>query len=469
MNILTNSFVHKPLKHARLAYWVALALACIRIAGVAQVNSGSDGHDGVFNPTTSTNMDMSTHPDGIYQYKSVNIPAGVTVTFTPNANNTPVVWLVQSNCVINGGATINVSGYRGSSQYGGLGGPGGYRGGNGGSGSGSAGQGPGGGMLGGNGFCASFGTLAIPCGGCTTNGFGPTYGNPYLVPLIGGSGGGGTTNGPYGGGGGGGAILIAASKSIVLNGTIQALGGCSASEGLNRLYAGGGSGGAVRLVSTSITGNGLVDTTGGGICTDGTPQGGFGRVRFDFLDNHYIGSINGVFTQGYQPIIIPPANIAVSLVIQSVGGVSVAANPSGSLIAPDVIIPGQQANPIPIVVGCVNIPLNTPIIVDVKPANGPAIEVTAPNNVGTQASSTATASVTMPRAGGTIQAKAVSGITNLFAAVNGPSDRINSFAKTGLTAEGEHFTAVEMAATLGSGMQIAYLTESGKRYFLPER
>lgn len=43
---------------------------------------------------------MADHPDGIYHYTSVNIPSGVTVTFKPNAANTPVVWLVQGNCVI---------------------------------------------------------------------------------------------------------------------------------------------------------------------------------------------------------------------------------------------------------------------------------------------------------------------------------------------------------------------------------
>ena len=73
----------------------------------AQVNSGSNGSDGAFNPTTNMVINMADHPNGIYQYTSVNI-SNVTVTFIPNANNTPVVWLVQSNCVING--TVDLSG-----------------------------------------------------------------------------------------------------------------------------------------------------------------------------------------------------------------------------------------------------------------------------------------------------------------------------------------------------------------------
>jgi len=63
--------------------------------GRAQVNSGSNGSDGAFNPATSVVINMADHPNGIYQYSSVNIQTNVTVTFTPNANNTPVVWLVQ--------------------------------------------------------------------------------------------------------------------------------------------------------------------------------------------------------------------------------------------------------------------------------------------------------------------------------------------------------------------------------------
>src|SRR5438552_10007820 len=71
-----------------------------------QINSGSDGRDGALNPTQSITIDMSDHPDGIYQYSSVNIPAGLTVTFKPNAKNTPIVWLVQSDCVISGSISI---------------------------------------------------------------------------------------------------------------------------------------------------------------------------------------------------------------------------------------------------------------------------------------------------------------------------------------------------------------------------
>jgi hypothetical protein len=72
----------------------------------ARVNSGSNGSDGAFNPTRDTVINMADHPDGIYHYTSVKIPTNVTVTFIPNAKNTPMVWLVQSNCVINGAVDV---------------------------------------------------------------------------------------------------------------------------------------------------------------------------------------------------------------------------------------------------------------------------------------------------------------------------------------------------------------------------
>src|ERR1039458_8525098 len=91
-------------KLSSIIFCVTVLVAWLPAGGRAQVNSGSDGHDGAFNPTTTTNtvIDMADHPDGIYHYTSINIPTYVTVTFIPNAANTPVVWLVQSNCIISG-------------------------------------------------------------------------------------------------------------------------------------------------------------------------------------------------------------------------------------------------------------------------------------------------------------------------------------------------------------------------------
>ena len=217
----------------------------------AAFNSGSTGADGDFNPTVNTELQLPL--DGIFNFKSVNIPQGVTVTFKRNAANTPVYVLVQNNATIDG--TIDVSGQN-SANTGAAGdgnladdgssgqsGPGGFDGGAGGypgspavglSRRGGDGQGPGGGL--GNSGCGSIGGPNGASGGgfaskggdapyCTLAGGGNSYGNYWLQPLIGGSGGGGaggTSNyiRGIGGGGGGGAILIAASGIINLAGKV---------------------------------------------------------------------------------------------------------------------------------------------------------------------------------------------------------------------------------------------------------
>lgn len=425
----------------------------------AQVNSGSNGSDGALNPATNIVINMADHPDGIYQYTSVNISNGVTVTFIPNANNTPVVWLVQGSNIINGVVDVSGKDIDFSNQGAGrIGGPGGFRGGSaaGGGALPGDGLGPGGGKApstassgGGN---ASHATSGVTQSGSGLPG--EVYGNSYLLPLIGGSGGGGGFNG-YGGLGGGGAILIASSTEIVINGTISAKGGG------NYGNVGNGSGGSVRLIATMIRGSGTIDASAS------PSQAGQGRVRFDAFENTFAGTTQGVVTRGYQPIIIPPANQAISLAIQSVAGIAVAANPTASLTTPDVIVPSSQQNPVSIVVRCINIPLNTDVIVDIKPANGPTVRVVGVNNAGTQASSTATISVTMPRGAGTIQAKAVSGIAGSLGANLKKGEKFRHYAQTGLTAEGELFEKMEITATLGKGQEIAYITESGKRFVLP--
>ena len=65
------------------------------------------------------------------------------------------------------------------------------------------------------------------------------YGNPSILPLIGGSGGGGSGGSA---GGAGGSILIGASGTITVTGGLYAKGGSGTD------YSGGGSGGAVRLI-----------------------------------------------------------------------------------------------------------------------------------------------------------------------------------------------------------------------------
>lgn len=204
----------------------------------AVFDSGSTGADGAFSPAVNTVLDPPAN--GVFNFTTVNIPSGVTVTFWKNTANTPVVILAQGNVTIAG--TISVSGEAapsagaagdgntGDDSQPGKGGPGGYDGGFGGLGGGfggglgnlgSNGVGPGGGGIsstytlygvtysnggGGGGFGAagsgSYGNYSVG---------GSSYGTEQLLPLVGGSGGGGGAGGTNfngaGGGGGGGAIF----------------------------------------------------------------------------------------------------------------------------------------------------------------------------------------------------------------------------------------------------------------------
>lgn len=224
------------------------------------------------------------------------------------------------------------------------------------------------------------------------------------------------------------------------------------------------------LVATKVGGNGGIGTFGG----RATPffsisNAGNGRVRIDSLQNDFAGAIGGSFTQGFQPIIIPAAGQGIQLSIASIAGNAISSNPSGVLVNPDVIIPAQQANPIPIVVNCNNIPLNTEISVIVRPANGPEVQAVGINNAGTLAASTATISLNMPRGGGIIYARCVSGLAGLGADNSSKELRTRSLAETGWTTDGERFAKVEVTAGLGGEQQITYITESGKRHSLAAR
>ncbi len=122
-----------------------LMAVLLSITDVVAYESGSTGADGAFSPTE--NMELNLPPSGIFNFTSIDIPEGVTVTFGNNATNTPVVLLAQGNVAIAG--TLDLNGGNGSASV--SGGPGGFDGGRGGpfyaagsNFSGSAGLGPGG-------------------------------------------------------------------------------------------------------------------------------------------------------------------------------------------------------------------------------------------------------------------------------------------------------------------------------------
>ncbi len=437
----------------RVTAMSVMLLLALATGAHAQFNSGSDGHDGAFNPTADINIDMTDHPDGIYQYASVNIPAGVTVSFTPSAANAitpiPVVWLIQGDCVVAG--TIDVSGKSANGTVGGAGGPGGWRGGN----IDMPGLGPGGGDRGQSGSYGTTGCLE----GWNRRGSESLYGNEYLIPLLGGSGGGGNTS--VAGSGGGGAILIAASGQISLTGGIAANSGSWPTGGNwdSGLSDSSGSGGAVRLVSTIILGNGSVSC--GGTSLAYSMFYGMGRARIEAYSDLYAGSCNVSLTRGMQNVLLLPDAPSPRLRVSSIGGVTAPATPSDSLPVPDVLLPSTLTGPLEVSLECQNMPLDTPITVMVSPQQGSTLSATATNSSGTFKASTASVSMDIPMGGGSISAKAV-----ITIATGGSGLAKMSYRDTGLTTSGERFKLAELSTALGGRQQTTYVTESGKRVSL---
>ncbi|HSB80464.1 MAG TPA: hypothetical protein VLM91_16915, partial [Candidatus Methylomirabilis sp.] len=335
---------------------------------VAQTfTSGSTGADGPFNPTGNTTLTLP--PNGVFNFTTINIPAGVTVTFTRNAANTPVILLATGNVTING--VLDVSGGV-STSYGrpGPGGPGGFDGGAGADGittaTGGPGLGTGGGAGatgtagGGGGGCGIAGTSGYVCSGIgcsgTGGGGGPAYGTSALRPILGGSGGGGgggtigTTTGG-GGGGGGGAIVVASSGTIYLNSlsstvVIRANGSAGGlANGGNGGSGGGGSGGAIRVIAPTITGYGQLVAQGGSGSGFAGP-GATGRIRVEAATLTYTGFTTPLTTISFpQPVF--PGTGQPGLTIASVGGIPAPVTPSGSLLAaPDILLPTGASNPV---------------------------------------------------------------------------------------------------------------------------
>ncbi len=289
-------------------------LTCTVLAAVAMMplnatlNIPSDGSDGALVITTDTVIDLGQAITGawdanntanagkgiydpakwavVFKYSSVTIQSGATVTFLNHPSRAPVVWLVQGDVTINGTVSLDGQDYTTPPALAEPG-PGGFRGGSGNftpGASEAAGFGPGGGRIrvwngvwGGRewarGAAGSYGSLGW-------SGLGQ-YGNPSLLPLIGGSGGGGammTYNYGFGGGGaGGGAMLIACAATMSVPGAISASGGSGYFEnGLDYDFP-AGSGGGIRLVADTLAGTGIVRALGGA----GSNYGGLGRVRIE--------------------------------------------------------------------------------------------------------------------------------------------------------------------------------------------
>ena len=324
---------------------------------------GADGSDGALAITSNTVVDLSQAISGVwsnnnssnagkgvydsnkwavvFKYSSVVISNGATLTFSNHPTHAPVVWLVTNNVTING--TISLDGQNGASDPVNLPepGPGGFRGGAeaysnlavGG------GFGPGGGD-----------NIYDPYGNYNSGGA-RDYGNPQIIPLIGGSGGrGNNVNGAAGGG----AILIAAANTITINGSLHANGGSGGN-------AWNGSAGAIRLVANQVLGNGVIDAT-------------FyrnGRIRVEA--NTASGALNvtpPTLVVTPVPVVLWPETNAPSVRIVSVSGQAGPDDPQAKLLLSGSDVAMSSNGPVAIVLQSSNFPTNGTVTVFVKPRNG---------------------------------------------------------------------------------------------------
>ncbi|MFN0119274.1 MAG: hypothetical protein ACKV2V_02110 [Blastocatellia bacterium] len=469
----TKQGITQRAKSFRLIFVIALLSLAAMPAWAQTFSSGSTGADGALSDTAlpaacarnQATITCALPASGVFNFTTVNIPAGITLQFTKNARNTPVTMLATGDVTING--VINIRGGRALGITGAEGGPGGFRGGDGGLGveadiiAGKPGDGPGGGAGSkvSNIFGGGAGFAIAGVGGnsptAQNGGFGgPRYGSRTLLPLIGGSGGGGTaafqSRPGDGGGGGGGAILIASSGRILFGNTnsgIDATGGSSAISG------GGGSGGGIRLVANVINGSPSLSIAGGRSENQGTGQASYGYVRVEAADyNTFSPSTsnpNYSFSKTFNPVTVPNAP---QLRIASVGGVNAPAAPVGSFAAaPDITVPTSTANPVTVALQASNIPVGTVVSVTLTQENGDRSNTSSTALTGTAQSSTATASVTLPSTG-------ISVIT-----ATATIDGLLAFGGAPQFINGERIARVEIGASFGGESRLTFITTSGKR------
>ncbi len=370
---------------------------------------GANGSDGVLNITQNTVIDLSLAPTGVwdsdnssnagkgtydpakwavvFKYSSVSISQGATVTFKNHPSRAPVVWLVSGDVVIDPGCVLSLDGQP-SNDVMRLAepGPGGFRG------SGSPlgpgpvtstpGFGPGGGA-GSRGQAesgeASYGETSsrwIWDNNIAPYAYNGIYGNPSLLPLIGGSGGGSNWSGPWGGGAGGGAILIAAQRTLNVSGVVQANGGNGGGPWDHWFLTGSGSGGGVRFIADAIVGGGRIAAMGGAYWY----RAGSGRIRME-----RVSTDGGLTFQPASPSVVPlqsgdtamlwVPDSGPSVRVISIGGKSTPTDPRAAFGATGADVSLAQTTSVKVIVETTNVENSATVRVRMTPrAQGHLIE-----------------------------------------------------------------------------------------------
>src|SRR3989339_708980 len=102
-----HTMTNFTMSHFKLGTLIgALSLAGLTLPAFAY-DSGSTGIDGAFSPTV--NSELQIPESGVFNFTTVNIPTGVTVTFKKNTTNTPVVVLASGNVTVAGAINLNAT------------------------------------------------------------------------------------------------------------------------------------------------------------------------------------------------------------------------------------------------------------------------------------------------------------------------------------------------------------------------
>jgi len=112
-------------------------------------------------------------------------------------------------------------------------------------------------------------------------------------------------------------------------------------------------------------------------------------------------------------------------------------------------VPSSQPNPVTVALEGANLPVGTIVQVVLTPSKGSRTTVQSSGLSGTEAASTASASVTLP---GGISVVSASAVIDLTIASAKP-----------LFMEGERVNRIEVAATFGGPSELTYVTQSGRR------
>jgi hypothetical protein len=222
-------------------------------------------------------------------------------------------------------------------------------------GTGSAGLGLGGGQAsnlnshsGGTGSHATVGTAGSP----PTFPPGDVYGNPAIIPLVGGSGGGSASVAGWNPGGhGGGAILIAARNTVSFQGSIGA-------DGQNPNFpASPGSGGSIRIIANQITGTGQAGMYARGFGGQGG-TGGKGRVRLEAntFGTWGISEPNPSLATVGTTAKLWPSNTDPKVDVISVNSIAAPLDPGAPFQSPDVQL--SSAGSYTVLLECRNVPTN---------------------------------------------------------------------------------------------------------------